>query len=88
MRLTAIGVPRQFAFRISPKEPFPITTAFVKSNSSGLISQSALFVRGGGIVFGSKWLPVFPYRKIKYKYEGDEKDRMIHQPRKIRFMSQ
>jgi hypothetical protein len=34
----------------------------VKSNSSGLISQSALFVRGGGIVFGSKWLPVFPYR--------------------------
>jgi hypothetical protein len=38
-------------------------TAFVNSNSSGLISQSALFVRGGGIVFGSKWLPVFPCRK-------------------------
>uniref|UniRef100_A0A0A9BR80 Uncharacterized protein n=1 Tax=Arundo donax TaxID=35708 RepID=A0A0A9BR80_ARUDO len=61
MRLTAIGVPRQFAFKISPKEPFPMITAFVKSNSSGLISQSALFVSGGGIDFGSKWLPVFPY---------------------------
>jgi hypothetical protein len=40
-------------------------TAFVKSNSCGLISQSAFFVRGGGIVFGSKWLPVFPYRAKK-----------------------
>jgi hypothetical protein len=40
-------------------------TAFAKSNSCGLISQSALFVRGGGIVFGSKWLPVFPYRAEK-----------------------
>lgn len=42
---------------------FPIMTAFVKSNSSGLISQSALFVRGGGIDFASKWLPVFPCSK-------------------------
>lgn len=67
MRLTAIGVPRQLAFRISPKEPFPMITAFEKSNSRGLISQSALFVRGGGIVFGSKWLPVFPYRRNKIR---------------------
>jgi hypothetical protein len=62
---------------------FPITVAFVKSNSSGLISQSALFVRGGGIVFGSKWLPVFPY--IMYtqnKFEGDKKDQTMHQPTK------
>jgi hypothetical protein len=61
-----------------------MTTAFVKSNSSGLISQSALFVRGGGIVFGSKWLPVFPYRKLKDKPDKDEKDHMMHHPNKIR----
>jgi hypothetical protein len=60
-------------------------TAFVNSNSSGLISQSALFVRGGGIVFGSKWLPVFPCRK-KHTQENKvhEKDCMVYVPRKNR----
>lgn len=33
---------------------------FVKSSSTGSISQSHLFGRGGGTGLGSKWLPFWP----------------------------
>jgi hypothetical protein len=62
-------------------------TAFVKSNSCGLISQSAFFVRGGGIVFGSKWLPVFPYRAKKKLYEKDHTIYLQQQQPSFLFLS-